>query len=428
MRSNTFRLVLPILLAGMWSPCPTDTAEAGDEAPPYVQMNYGPTLGATLEVGPGNFAYKGIAIRLDPGPGGITGGHVFTVFDTDLMRFAAGWTGDRFIDWRGIAFDGAHNAHSKIVGSIAYRNPPSPGWGRPGDGSFDDPRSLGIDGNPYGPLPRSWLHWKGLYQHGDQVVLSYDLGSTSIRERPGLVVESEPPLTIFTRQIEIEPHEDDLWLHIFGDEQSQVSWRSRSDLKPTQNPGNAADELALLPEMEPPSDDTLDFGSSNFSIGAWIKTEAGGTILSKAAPDGPWVPKGKCFFVRDGRLGYDVGWLGVVQSRQKVNDNRWHHVAVTYRQEDGATRLFIDGHADGMRRLASTDGEGHRVRIGYTATDFVPPFRGQLDDVQIYDRPLDEMEIRALARSEAQPDGLIARWEFDEIPVRIDIRSQSGRG
>src|SRR5262249_18461519 len=35
---------------------------------PWVSMNYGPSLMATLEVGAkGNFAYKGIAVRLDNG-------------------------------------------------------------------------------------------------------------------------------------------------------------------------------------------------------------------------------------------------------------------------------------------------------------------------------------------------------------------------
>ena len=34
---------------------------------PYIDMNYGPYLSASIEVAPGNIAYKGIAIRLDDG-------------------------------------------------------------------------------------------------------------------------------------------------------------------------------------------------------------------------------------------------------------------------------------------------------------------------------------------------------------------------
>ena len=30
------------------------------------------------------------------------------VYDHDTMRVAAAWTGDKFVDWRGIAFDGGY--------------------------------------------------------------------------------------------------------------------------------------------------------------------------------------------------------------------------------------------------------------------------------------------------------------------------------
>ena len=38
--------------------------------PPYQRMDFGPVLFWTLQVAPGNIAQKGIAIRLDDGPGG----------------------------------------------------------------------------------------------------------------------------------------------------------------------------------------------------------------------------------------------------------------------------------------------------------------------------------------------------------------------
>ena len=47
------------------------------EIQPWATMDYGPSLMATYEVGggdPPNIAYKGIAIRLDPGPGGVSRG------------------------------------------------------------------------------------------------------------------------------------------------------------------------------------------------------------------------------------------------------------------------------------------------------------------------------------------------------------------
>ena len=49
-----------------------------------------------------NFAYKGIAVRLNKGKGGVSSGNSWMVFDHDLMRVAGGWTGEGFIDWEGI--------------------------------------------------------------------------------------------------------------------------------------------------------------------------------------------------------------------------------------------------------------------------------------------------------------------------------------
>ncbi len=51
-------------------------------------MDYGPALTHTYQVSsePLNIAYKGIAIRLDPGAGGVARGDHWTVFDTDTLR------------------------------------------------------------------------------------------------------------------------------------------------------------------------------------------------------------------------------------------------------------------------------------------------------------------------------------------------------
>ena len=42
--------------------------------PPYRRMDMGPALFWTLQVAPGNIAQKGIAIRVDDGPGGAKEG------------------------------------------------------------------------------------------------------------------------------------------------------------------------------------------------------------------------------------------------------------------------------------------------------------------------------------------------------------------
>jgi len=188
------------------------TMFADNDVPKYQKMNFGPTLFWTLQVGEGNIAYKGIAVRLDEGPGGISKGRKWMLYDHDTMRVAAAWTGDKFIDWRGIAFDQSHGTHSSIVGDIAFSNPVGPGWGRPGDGSFEEVRFIGRDGKPYGPLPRDWAHYEGLYLHGNRAVIHYTVGETVVYEMPGYEMMDEQ--TIFTRTLNIRQSSHEMKLRV----------------------------------------------------------------------------------------------------------------------------------------------------------------------------------------------------------------------
>ena len=111
-------------------------------------MEYGSFLTATV-ASPrpaGNFAYKGVAIRV--GPQQYKGNDAGVVFDTDLLRYSAGWIGD-YLNLTGVALDGTHWAYPSINGEQIFGNPQSPGWAGPE--GFDDPREF-----PYGPIPRDW--------------------------------------------------------------------------------------------------------------------------------------------------------------------------------------------------------------------------------------------------------------------------------
>ncbi|MFT4547446.1 MAG: hypothetical protein ACI8XO_004006 [Verrucomicrobiales bacterium] len=210
------------------------TMFADNQDPKYKQMNFGPALFWTLQVSKEDIAYKGIAIRLDEGPGGVSKGKRWMLYDHDTMRVAAAWTGDEFVDWRGIAFDQSHGSHTSIVGDIAFQNPPLPGWLRPGSSTDDvvaaEPfgadkpspaeapdhgRFRGRDGKLYGPLPRDWAHYKGLYLHGDRAVLHYTVGDAEIHEMPGCeIAPSMHETPIFTRTLNIGKSSKDLTLRV----------------------------------------------------------------------------------------------------------------------------------------------------------------------------------------------------------------------
>jgi putative heme-binding domain-containing protein len=164
----------------------TTFGPAAANVEPWVAMDYGPSLLNTYETGPGpNFAYKGLAMRLDAGSGGVSRGKRWMIFDHDTFRTAAAWTGDGFIDWKGIHFNGQHQIHPKITGDVVFANPIGPGWADPATGKFEDPRLRGRDKRPYGPLPREWARFRGLYHFGDQTIVSYRIGDADILELDG---------------------------------------------------------------------------------------------------------------------------------------------------------------------------------------------------------------------------------------------------
>ena len=166
MNATSLRQGLGLILLSVSAATAQDIKLTGK---PYIDMDYGAFLTASIEVTPGNIAQKGIAIRLDEGPGGVSQGRAFVLFDTDTMRVAGFWTGRGFINWQGIAMDGRHAIHPRLVGNLEFSNGNAAGWAatRPhGDGGktghWTDTRLRGVDGVAYGPLPRTWAHWKGL--------------------------------------------------------------------------------------------------------------------------------------------------------------------------------------------------------------------------------------------------------------------------
>ncbi len=411
---------------------------------PWVTMDYGPSLTGTYEVGNdgSNFAYKGIAVRLDLGPGGVSRGHAWTVFDHDTLRVAANWVGDKFIDWESIAFNGRHQVHPHIVGDVMLANPSGPGWADPETGRFDDDRRVrGRDGKAYGPLPRAWAHYKGLYHHGPLEIIAYTVGSTEILESPGVAAGGSS--RVFTRTFNLGPRPRDLILQVARHPAGS------SQLTLVAAPDGSASSLAVLSAgqrgaghpapfafdgktfLDVARPEGFDLTHADFTISARVNTRSGGTIFSKLPPADAWKPDGKAFFIRDGRLCFDIGWVGVVQSRQQIHDGRWHDVAVTWEHAPGLFRLYIDGRLDGRKPLRPKGEEaGHLVRIGFAAPNFPEAkshFDGQLDDVRFYQRALSDGAIAKIATEGEPAEGFTARWRMAKVEANR-VADISGKG
>ena len=222
--SETYVPNTPGYLAGL----PKGTSRGPETKPyqPWADMDYGNFLINTYELvdeetgperyhspGPApypdedysknNFAYKGIAVRLDKGEGGIAKGRAWMLFDHDLMRVAGGWTGEGFIDWDGILLNDKHETYPRTVGKLHFETPVGPGWANPETGSFEDPRFKARDGRAFGPLPKNWADYKGLYHHGEKIIISYSVGKAKILEKLGM--EEHDGATVFTRTLNIGP-------------------------------------------------------------------------------------------------------------------------------------------------------------------------------------------------------------------------------
>ncbi len=387
----------------------------------WQQMDYGPNQVMTLEIGKdaSNFAYKGNVVRLDSGPGGIARGKYWLVYDYDTLRVAAAWTGDDPINWQSIHFDGKHAIHPRLKGDVLITNPTGPGWGRPSDGSFEDVRLVGRDKRIYGPLPRDWAQYSGMYYHGSDTLIEYTVGKTKVLELPGVLTSGPRP--VVTRTFNVGPRKQDMMLQVAHNRDdaklAQIGGVAIFGHTPTSigpvAPKTDASDFGGGYWLEAKDTTGLNVGDGDFTITARIRTEDDGTIVAQTARGSTWVPDGLTWFVRGGHLSVDIGWVGVCRSRARVDDGKWHDVAVTYEHRTGDVTFFVDGRRD-RRTGTLVRNEPLRnavVRIGYTAADFPEEsaFKGRLTDVRFYNDVLNRDEIARVGKADPHP-ALAAHW------------------
>ncbi len=215
------------------------------------------------------------------------------------------------------------------------------------------------------------------------------------------------------------------------------------------SPGSVAESRAPDPVKEPPAPPAptgalsfdgrtrITFGGSgtdmakrDYTIFARIKTRLGGTIFSKTN-DGNWVPGGKALFVGGGSLVFAIGDAGEVRTERRIDDDRWHDVAMTYTRENHEVRLFIDGRPERQGLLEPKAPTSPVMRIGYGAADFPEPptptyFNGQISELRFYQQALTDAQIAALPN---EPDGIppVRHWMLGP-DLRAPVRDLTAHG
>ena len=141
---------------------------------PWDKTDLGPFHVGSFNVN-GQVTAKGIAIKVGDKENPAT-----VLFDPELLRVSAAWTGG-FVKFPG----GRGGLEGTIApgGEVKFSTPYLPGWSTGEIG--DDPRD-----RHQGNLPAAAaVTYRGIYLHGDQVILSYSVGTAAVLEMPGAEVK-----------------------------------------------------------------------------------------------------------------------------------------------------------------------------------------------------------------------------------------------
>ena len=156
-----------------------------------------------------------------------------------------------------------------------------------------------------------------------------------------------------------------------------------------------------------PHSANLDMNSGGFTAEFWIRggrsqPQSLSTLVDKShgfVDSTGWVFQAEREF---GRLSFSVGANGTfpkVNSLGNFLDGKFHHVAGTW---DGTSmRLFVDGVLQGSAALTSPSNNTRPLVLGFAAGGGTPQrfFRGQIDELSLYDRALSEMEIGSIVKA-----------------------------
>jgi hypothetical protein len=140
--------------------------------------------------------------------------------------------------------------------------------------------------------------------------------------------------------------------------------------------------------------------TSDLSISAWIRTDTGGRmIFSNMLEVSPH--DGYSFrLLSDGRIQVICGNVHLFGTRP-VTSNTWRHVAFTLTGTTG--RAYVDGLLDATGTVARPTSFSGDQAIGASYTPFYF-HKGEIDDVQVFNRGLSSAEVLKLAVPE--PSGL----------------------
>lgn len=139
-------------------------------------------------------------------------------------------------------------------------------------------------------------------------------------------------------------------------------------------------------------------GASDFTVEAWVNTTASSgsqAIVHQRETGGGWVGAYRVSVNADGTVYfglYGSDWQFNFSGSVKVNDGKWHHIAVVRNGTTGS--IYVDGAMVGTRTANMQDLDGTiPVYIGVNHRDNNEYFSGMIASVAIYDKALSAAQI-----------------------------------
>ena len=167
----------------------------------------------------------------------------------------------------------------------------------------------------------------------------------------------------------------------------------------------------------------LDFGTSNFTISAWVNTN-NGTKTNLTAIVSKWsLPDSEGYYLQyapSSKTWY-FGWApnSFLSTAHNISDGNWHFVAGV-RTGLASAELYVDGQLIGSTATLSGSSDSDAPwNIGRltdsTVTGLARHFDGLVDDVRIYNRALTGGEVAALMDCVDGPGGgdLVGYWRAE---------------
>ncbi|MBL6725252.1 MAG: DUF1592 domain-containing protein, partial [Rubripirellula sp.] len=204
----------------------------------------------------------------------------------------------------------------------------------------------------------------------------------------------------------------------------KASQRKGQALQEPALDGQALDLDGKDDSLVTPRDDTMNIGEGDLTVSAWIRPtqlrQGGIVCLGKYSWTHGWyfdMPNHQGV-LRIETVSPENRSNGTVASRPGViQANRWQHVAAVVRRGKNQTHLYVNGFrvATGTVNAANLDNPSVDLHIGRIQDSQL--FKGQIDEVRIYRRALDEAELAALFSS--NPSLLLPPPHH--APERIDL-------